>query len=465
LVAVVLAIDALEYRLLLLLGGCAFVLAAWVPAYTRRRPLSVPIVLVAAGAVLFTIPGMPDLHPREHLAATEHLTEFGVIVALLGAGLKIDRRVGLRRWATTWRLLAVSMPLTIGGTALLGWGIAGLAPAAAVLLGAALAPTDPVLAADVQVAEPSVEVPPDDSDVARGANRDRSDDATADRAAPAEREDGGEDEVRFALTSEAGLNDGLAFPFVYAALAIAAGGGATNWAPEWLLTDVLGRVLIGVVVGWLIGRLLGKVSFDPPWKLTALADAGEGFVAVAATLLAYATAELVEGYGFLAVFVAAVALRDSERGHSYHRVLHNFAGQVEQVVVTVLLILLGGAAATGVMSALTWQGAAVGLALIIIVRPLSGVAGLIGGRTKPHERHAIAFFGIRGVGSVYYLAFALRLEAFDEADELWAIVTFTILASIVLHGVTATPVMDHLDRRSQRRRARSLAAQQATSAG
>ena len=124
-----LAIGDTEYRLLLLLGGCSFVLAAWVPAYIGRRPLSVPIVLVAAGAVLFGIPGMPDVHPREHLAATEHLTEFGVIVALLGAGLKIDRRVGLRRWATTWRLLALSMPLTIAGTALLGWGIAGLTPA------------------------------------------------------------------------------------------------------------------------------------------------------------------------------------------------------------------------------------------------------------------------------------------------------------------------------------------------
>lgn len=453
-----LAIGDTEYRLLLLLGGCSFVLAAWVPAYIGRRPLSVPIVLVAAGAVLFGIPGMPDVHPREHLAATEHLTEFGVIVALLGAGLKIDRRVGLRRWATTWRLLALSMPLTIAGTALLGWGIAGLTPAAAVLLGATLAPTDPVLAADVQVAEPSVEPDPDDPD---------SEGSPEDGGVPpgAEREDGGEDEVRFALTSEAGLNDGLAFPFVYAALAIATQGGASNWAPEWLLTDLLGRVLIGALVGWMIGRLLGRVAFDPPWKMSALADAGDGFVAVAATLLAYATAELVEGYGFLAVFVAAIALRDSERGHSYHRVLHDFAGQVEQVVVTILLILLGGAAATGVMSDLTWQGACAGLALIFIIRPLAGIAGLVGGRTTPSERGAIAFFGIRGVGSVYYLAFALRKETFADADELWAIVTFTILASIVLHGVTATPVMDYLDRRSQRRQARLAAAEPSPAAG
>jgi NhaP-type Na+/H+ or K+/H+ antiporter len=462
----VLSVDAVEYRLFLLLGGCSFVLAAWVPAYTRRRPLSVPIVLVAAGAVLFTIPGMPDVHPREHLAASEHLTEFGVIVALLGAGLKIDRRLGVRRWATTWRLLALSMPLTIAGTALLGWGVAGLAPATALLLGAALAPTDPVLAADVQVAEPSVAASPDDP----GAASTTTADAPSGGDAPAGGaedggEDGGEDEVRFALTSEAGLNDGLAFPFVYAALAIATEGGVTNWAGDWLVVDLLGRVLIGALVGWVVGRVLGRVSFDPPWKLSALADAGEGFVALAATLLAYAAAELAEGYGFLAVFVAAIALRDSERGHSYHRVLHNFAGQVEQVVVTVLLILLGGAAATGMMSELTWQGACVGLALILVVRPLSGIAGLIGSPTTRRDRRAIAFFGIRGVASVYYVAFALRLEAFADADQLWAIVTFTILASIVLHGVTATPVMAYLDRRSQRRRARRRTARHTTSAG
>ena len=153
------ALDPTHYRLVLALAGFAFVLAAWAPAYTKRRPLSLPMVLVSVGAVVFALPGMPDVDPREHLALTEHLTEFGVIIALLGAGLKLDRPIGLHRWGTTWRLLGVSMLLTIAGTAVLGWAVAGLAPATALLLGAILAPTDPVLAADVQVGEPSVDSP------------------------------------------------------------------------------------------------------------------------------------------------------------------------------------------------------------------------------------------------------------------------------------------------------------------
>src|SRR3954453_7724962 len=153
-----------------------------------------PIAFLGLGMLVFALPlGLPAADPLEHPKLTEHLTEIGVIVALMGAGLKIDRPLGGRRWMSTWRLLAVAMPVTIAAMAFLGWWWAGLVPAAALLLGAALAPTDPVLAADVQVGEPTDE---EDS----------------------------EDEVRFALTSEAGLNDGLAMPFVYAAIALAGGG-------------------------------------------------------------------------------------------------------------------------------------------------------------------------------------------------------------------------------------------------
>jgi NhaP-type Na+/H+ or K+/H+ antiporter len=225
-----------------------------------------------------------------------------------------------------------------------------------------------------------------------------------------------------------------------------------EWGVRWFAADLVGRVAIAIAVGWVIGWILGRVSFRPPWKLTALADAQDGFVALAATLLAYGVTELARGYGFLAVFVAAVTMRDAERGHAYHRVLHNFAGQVEQVIVTVLLILLGGACATGVLADLTWRGALVSLALILVVRPLSGAVGLAGARINRRDRRAIGFFGIRGVGSAYYLAFAFGMAEFESTAELWAIVVFTILVSIVVHGVTATPVMELLDRRRSRRR-------------
>ena len=442
------ALDPTHYRLVLGLAGFAFVLAAWAPAYTKRRPLSLPMVLVSVGAVVFALPGMPDVDPREHLALTEHLTEFGVIIALLGAGLKLDRPIGLHRWGTTWRLLGVSMLLTIAGTAVLGWAVAGLAPATALLLGAILAPTDPVLAADVQVGEPSVDSPDPSTDTSTDTSIDTSTDVSG-TDDPSEQ--GAEDDVRFSLTSEAGVNDGLAFPFVYAAIAMVAHRSAGDWVGTWFLADVVGRVAIGVAVGWAIGKLLGRLSFDPPGRLAALSDAQDGFVALAVTFIAYGVTELAHGYGFLAVFTAAVVLRDSERGHSYHRVLHDFAGQVEQLVVVGLLILLGGAAATGLLSDLTWPGALIGLALIFVIRPVSGHLGLIGSRTTKRERRAISFFGIRGVGSIYYLAFAVERADFEQSGEVWAIATFTILASIVIHGVTATPIMEYLDRRRERR--------------
>ena len=459
------ALDPTQYRLVLALAGFAFVLAAWAPAYTKRRPLSLPMVLVTAGALVFALPWMPDVDPHEHLVLTEHLTEFGVIIALLGAGLKLDRPIGLHRWGTTWRLLGVSMLLTIAGTAVLGWAVADLAPATALLLGAILAPTDPVLAADVQVGEPSVDSPdgsPDDTtetptdtttDESTDTSPDESTDVSPDESGPDGRasDHEAEDDVRFSLTSEAGLNDGLAFPFVYAAIAMVADRSAGDWVGSWFLTDMVGRVAIGVAVGWAIGKVLGRLSFDPPGRLVALSDAQDGFVALAVTFIAYGVTELAHGYGFLAVFTAAVALRDSERGHSYHRVLHDFAGQVEQLFVVGLLILLGGAAATGLLADLTWSGALIGLALIFVIRPVSGHLGLIGSRTTKRERRAISFFGIRGVGSIYYLAFAVERAEFEQADEVWAIATFTILLSILIHGVTATPVMEYLDRRRERR--------------
>jgi NhaP-type Na+/H+ or K+/H+ antiporter len=277
------------YELSLTVGGFGALLAAWIPSYTSRRPLSLPIVLVVVGALFFIIPvGLPAPDPMEHLSVTERATELAVIVALMGAGLEIDRPFDVRTWGTTWRMLGIAMPLTIALTALFGVTAGGIAGASALLLGAVLAPTDPVLASDVQVAEPTLD--------------------EHDNPEP-------EDEVRFTLTSEGGLNDALAFPFVYAAIAfVEQGSSLTVWL-SWAAWDLVGRILIALVVGWAVGRLLGVVAFRPPGRLSALAETPQGFVAIAVTLLAYGATELLQGYGFLAVFVAAVVLRGTERTH------------------------------------------------------------------------------------------------------------------------------------------------------
>jgi NhaP-type Na+/H+ or K+/H+ antiporter len=401
--------------------GVGALLAGVLPRVLERRPLSMPIAFLLLGMLVFGLPtGLPVPDPIRHPVLATHLTEVGVIVALMGAGLKIDRPLGWKRWSSTWRLLAIAMPLTIAAVALFGWWWAGLVPATALLLGAALAPTDPVLAADVQVGEPTDE---EDS----------------------------EDEVRFALTSEAGLNDGLAFPFVYAAILIAQHGAAPGgWLAEWLGVDVLYKGLVGVAGGLLVGKLLGKLFFRARSETLRLARHSEGFLALAATFLAYGLVEVAGGYGFLAVFVAARAIRSAERSHEYHQVLHDFAEQVERLLTVLLLLLFGGAVVSGLLAPLTWPAALVALALVFLVRPLVGWLSLRGAPGRPAEHWVIAAFGIRGIGSFYYLAYATSQADFPGEPLLWATAGLAVVVSVVVHGIAATPVMALLDRAGER---------------
>jgi sodium/hydrogen antiporter len=402
------------------LVGVGALLAGLLPRLLAERPLSMPIVFLGLGAVLFAVPiGLPDPDPLAHPDLAERLTELGVIVALMGAGLKLDRPLGWRSWSSTWRLLAIAMPLTIAGTALLGWWWLGLVPAAAVLLGSALAPTDPVLAADVQVGEPS-------------------------------EHEHGEDEVRFALTSEAGLNDALAFPFVYLAIAIATVGVApAAWLGGWIADDLIYKIAVGMVVGAASGKLLGLLFFRPRSKVLRLAAHAEGFTALAATFLSYGLTEVAGGYGFLAVFVSALTIRASERRHEYHQVLHDFVEQIERLLTVLLLVFFGGAVARGLLNALTWQAVALGLTVVLLIRPATAWLALAGAPADRRERTAIALFGIRGIGTFYYIAYATSQAPFAGAEQVWAAAGFVVVVSVLAHGVAATPIMTRLDRSRQ----------------
>lgn len=402
------------YDVVITVVGVVAVAAAVLPAVLAGRAFSTPIVYLVVGLIAFgpTI-GVVDVpHPLDVPVVAERLTELAVIVALMGAGLKLDRAIGWRRWGTTWRLLAVTMPLTIVGTALLGYWMVGLLPAGAVLLGAVVAPTDPVLASEVQVGGPGEEDEP---------------------------------EVRFALTSEAGLNDGLAFPFTNMAVAMAVAGAApAGWIGKWLAIDVVFKIAVGVVAGIAIGRLLARVVFRLPERIRP-ADYTDGFVALAGTMLAYGATELVGGYGFLAVFVCGLVLRDYERHHEYHEHLHDFTEQVERILTIGLIVMLGGAVAGGLLQSLTTIDVLVGIGLVAVVRPLAGIAGLAGSRVSWRDRWAIAAFGIRGIGSFYYLAYALNQGTFADAERLWALCGFVVVLSIVVHGVAAGPVMRRIE--------------------
>jgi len=404
--------------LVIALFGFGALLAGVLPWLVERRPFSMPIIFVLLGMVVFALPTpLPRPDPFAHPAIAAHLTELGVIIALMGAGLKIDRPMDLYRWMSTWRLVVIAMPLTVACVALLGWWWIGLAPAAALLLGGALAPTDPVLASDVDVGRPT------------------------------EAEDS-EDEVRFALTSEGGLTEGLAFPFVYAALTWAATAEPpARWLLRWLSVDAAYKAAMGILGGTAVGWLLGRLFFRTPSEKFRLARHSEGFLALASSFLTYGVVELVGGYGFLAVFIAARAIRRAQRRDHYHQVLHDFSEQVERLWTMFLLLLFGGAVATGLLSALSWPAALTGLAMLLVIRPLVGRLALWGAPGYGPEHWVVAAFGIRGIGTLYYVSYALAHVAdFPDAEEVWATAAFVVLVSVVVHGIAATPVMQAIDR-------------------
>ncbi|WP_405920661.1 cation:proton antiporter [Streptomyces longwoodensis] len=400
--------------------GVGALLAAVLPRVLSGRPLSMPLVFLLCGIAVYLLPlPLPAIDPVDDRVVAEHVTEVVVIISLMGAGLALNRPVGWRRWGATWRLLGVTMPLTFLITAAVAWWLLDWPPAAALLLGAVLAPTDPVLASEVRVGEPT-----DDED--------------------------DEDDVRFALTSEAGLNDGLAFPLTYAAVglaAVAGSGWSAEWIGPWVAQDLGYRCAVGVLVGLLMGKLLGWLFFRTRSRTLRLSQHREGFVSLGATFLAYGVTELAGGYGFLSVFVTACAIRAAERAHGYHNVLHDFMEQVERLLTAAVLFLLGAFIASGGLSALTWRGAVAACAVLLVIRPLAGWAGLLRSPLGSRERWVVAAFGVRGIGSLYYLAYALGHHGLAVPQrELWAVVTFAVLASVVLHGITAGPVIARLDR-------------------
>ncbi|EWT01236.1 cation transporter [Intrasporangium oryzae NRRL B-24470] len=436
-----------------LIAGIALLLAAVLPVALERYAISAPMVLLTMGMGIGLLP-MPDglhLDPVELRPQIQRFTELTVLVALMGVGLALDRPFRLRdrtswaAWSPTWRLLALAMPLTIAGIALLGWGL-GLAPAVALLLGSILSPTDPVLAGDVQVGGPQVR---DEAEQGRAIEDLAAEDAEIDE----------HDDVRFALTSEAGLNDGLAFPFVYAALFLATLGPASSWLGGWLAWELVGKIAVGIAVGAAVGWALARVAFGSSSRPLQLAEQGEPLLALAALVMTYGLSELLGGYGFLAVFACGMTIRGAERGHHYHGAMHEVIERLERLLTLVVLLLLGMAMTKGLLADLDWRSALIVAALIVVVRPVAGWLSLVArrrdarlpGGLRRSEALAVAFFGVRGVGSLYYLAYAAGQHAFAEERWLWSTVALAIVTSVFVHGVLATPVLRRLDARREAR--------------
>ncbi|MGL6042710.1 MAG: cation:proton antiporter, partial [Sandaracinobacteroides sp.] len=393
------------YHVLLATLGTSVVLAYWLPRWVSGREPAASALLIGLGFLAFGfVPGMPAaLNPVRSPLLWERASEICVVIGLFGVGLRIDKVRARKLWMPTIRMLVIAMPLTILAVAVLGSLAGGMTIAGALLLGAVLAPTDPVLANDVQVGPPL---------------------------------EGGEHPVRFTLTCEAGLNDGLAFPFVHLAIAIGIAGALdSGLLTEWLWRDVGYRILMGVLAGAGMGWLLAQLLFVYP-RANALAKTGAGVVAIAGALAAYGVCELLEGYGFIAAFVAGITLRRAESRHEFHTRLHDFSESIERTLTALLLIALGGALPI-LLPYLDFAGLLVVLALIFVIRPLAGWVSLLGSTLRLRERLLVAVYGVRGIGSIYYLAYAATRIDLVNKEALWAIIAATVLLSTLVHGLTA----------------------------
>lgn len=429
-----------------LIIGSLFIVMALGGSVLKRLPITTSILYLLIGVFLGSIGlgsfgvGLVSLDPIEDAGLLERITEVAVIVSLFTAGLKLRIDWSDRRWVLPLRLAVVSMVVTVGLITAAGVVGLGLSLGAAVLLGAILAPTDPVLASEVAVDSPT-----------------------------------DEDRLRLGLTGEAGLNDGTAFPFVMLGLGLLGLHELGDFGWRWVAVDLVWASLGGVAFGVLLGTLVGYLVIYLRREHREAVGLDE-FLTLGLIALSYGGALLIHTYGFLAVFAAGLALRRVERRLTpgdFDEVLEEVAKGDEEEIATrsetapvhmaaeVLgfnerlerigelgVVLLVGC----LLSARYLPVEALWFAplLFLVIRPVSVWLGLRGERVTPIERNYFAWFGIRGIGSIYYLTYAIvhGLEG-PEAELLTAITLTVVVVSIVAHGLTVTPLMNRYMERGQ----------------
>ena len=406
-----------------LIIGALLVTMALAGTWLRRLPLSTAMLYLAAGFGIGPA-GLalmaPD--PLVYSVILERASEVAVLISLFAVGLKLGLPFSDRGWRLPARLAIFSMTMTVAMIAAIGMAGLGLSLGASILLGAILAPTDPVLASDVQVVEAS--------------DRDR---------------------LRFSLTGEGALNDGAAFPFVMLGLGLLGlhDLGTGGW--RWLAVDVLWATVGGLLIGGALGTLVGRLVVYLRSRHKASVGLDE-FLALGLIALTYGLAVLSHTYGFLAVLAAGIALqRVTERPGEVARTasadlmqeVQGFNEQLERIAEVAIVLAIGGMLAyTYLHASAVWFV----LVLLLVVRPVSVWVGLLGAPVSRDQRVLISWFGIRGIGSIYYLMFAINHGLPRAlAEELIALTLAMVAASIVVHGISVTPLMSAYARRKGRR--------------
>lgn len=418
----------------LLVGGLLLARGLTAPLL-QRLPVTPAIVYLAVG-LLFgpTVLNLFHFNPLQQSALLEVLTEVVVLISLFSAGVKMPVPFSFVRWRTPILLASVSMAISVGLVAAFAYYVLGLPLGAGVLLGAILAPTDPVLATDVQTRHP------------------------ADR-----------DQLRFTLTCEAGMNDGSAFPFVMLGMGLLGLHGLGDFGLRWMLVDVLwattAALAIGVMSGAALAYLARKLRGHPPRHKLMDDFLGLGLIGVA-----YGLSVWVDAWGFLAVFFAAVALRQTElklartdqenpAPPQAHRIGPDaeqaipedapaptvsegalvFKEHLERLSELMLILLIGGSL---FLDSWSWRAVGLALFLFIVARPLSVLAGLVGTRTSWPIRGMVGWFGVRGIGSLYYLMYAIQHGLPEDlALDLTQLTLIAVTLSILVHGTSVKPLM------------------------
>ncbi|MFM9263829.1 sodium:proton antiporter [Tychonema sp. BBK16] len=395
-----------NYILNLLVIGILLLIVTLGSGWISRLPLSYALIYLLVGIGLGPY-GVKLIELRPEAQFLERLTEFVVIVSLFSCGLKMNRPLQPWAWNSTARLIGFLMPISIFAVAGIGHFFLSLDWGAAILLGAILAPTDPVLASEVQLAH------------------------LDDR-----------DELRFALTSEGGLNDALAFPFVYFGIYTLKDDNLPNWFSQWVVVDVIWAIFAGIVMGILVAKAVTWIDkrlqrYRPADELM------EDFIALSTILLTYSLTEVVNGYGFLAVFVAGIVVQRSYRDPEKPLSQLHFTERIEKLMEVATILLLGSLLRVKPILAFGADTMLVAGLSIFLIRPLGAWISTIGSPLHPASRWLCGWFGIRGVGSIYYLTYAFGHGLKGELGERIAWITFTtIVISVILHGITSTPLMN-----------------------
>ena len=400
-----------HYILNLLVIGILLLTVTLGSGWISRLPVSYALIYLIVGIGLGPY-GVKLIELRPQAQFLEKLTEFVVLVSLFSCGLKMNRPLQLWAWNSTARLLGFLMPISIFAVAAIAHWFVKLDWGPAILLGAILAPTDPVLASEVQIAD------------------------IEDR-----------DELRFGLTSEGGLNDALAFPFVYFGIYALKDSNWPNWFSQWAGIDLIWAIAAGIVMGILVAKAVTWIDLRLQ-RYRPADELMEDFIALSTILLTYSLTEVVNGYGFLAVFVAGIVVQRSYRDPEKPLSQLHFTERIEKLMEVGTILILGSLLRLEALAAHSSYALLIAGLLIFLIRPVGAWISTIGSHLHPASRLLCGWFGIRGVGSIYYLTYAFGHGLKGEIGEKIAWITFTtIVISVIVHGISATPLMNWYERR------------------